>query len=142
MPVAIEVTVAPLDPVLEGELARVYADYPGTASPAEVLTAVRAALAAGATLYTGVFDARHIAAMLVCGEGETRHMRYLCVHDATRGRGVAERLLAEVRRREAAGGSHWLEADFDLAQEGVPEMLLALGFIPHDGGSYRCRLAD
>lgn len=142
MPVAIEVAVAPLAPLLESELARVYADYPGTASPAEVLAAVRDELAAGATLYTGVFNARHIAAMLVCGAGETRHMRYLCVHDATRGRGVAERLLAEVRRREAAGGAHWLEADFDLTQDGVPEMLLALGFIPHEGGNYRCRLGE
>ncbi len=33
-----------------------------------------------------------------------------------------------------------LEADFDLSQEGVPDMLLALGFIPHGQGNYRFRL--
>jgi ribosomal protein S18 acetylase RimI-like enzyme len=140
MPVAVTVAVAPLDAALAGELRRVYADYPAFASAEVAVETLAAAVAAGDTLYTGVFNARHIAAVLVRGEGETRHMRYLSVHVATRGRGVAERLVAEVRRLEAARGVQWLEADFDLTQEGVPDMLLALGFIPHGEGNYRCRL--
>ncbi|MFZ5561495.1 MAG: acetyl-CoA sensor PanZ family protein [Pseudomonadota bacterium] len=142
MPVAVEIAAAPLPESLAAELARIYADFPDFASPAAAVAVLRDAVAGGDTLYTGVFNQRHIAAVLVRGEGETRHLRYLAVHPATRGRGVAERLVAEVRRLEAERGTQWLEADFDHSREGVPEMLLALGFIPHgDQGNYRCRVA-
>ncbi len=140
MPVAVEVVSPPLSLALEHDLARIYANYPGFASAEAAMEVLRDALAAGDTLYTGLFNAHHIAAVLVRGEGEVRHMRYLCVHGATRRRGVAERLVDEMRRLEMGRGTQWLEADFDLAQEGVPEVLLALGFIPHAGGNYRCRL--
>lgn len=140
MPVAVEVAAAPLSPALETELTRIYTDYPGFASVAAAIEVLRDAVAAGDTLYTAEFNARHIGAVLVRGEGEVRHMRYLCVHDATRGRGVAERLVAEMRRLELERGTKWLEADFDLSQEGVPDVLLALGFIPHGESVYRCRL--
>ncbi|MDP2227609.1 MAG: acetyl-CoA sensor PanZ family protein [Moraxellaceae bacterium] len=140
MPVAVSLATSPFAPGLQQDLARVYADSPEFSSPEEAATVLEGAVAAGETLYTGLFNGRHIAAVLVRGEGLVRRMRYLCVHDATRGRGVAERLVAEVRRLEAAQGTEWLEADFDLTQEGVPEMLLAMGFIPHGQGNYRCLL--
>lgn len=140
MPVAVEVAASPLAATLADELRRVYVDYPAFASAEAAVAVLQEAVVAGDILYTGLFNKRHIAAVLVRGEGETRHMRYLSVHAATRGRGVAERLVAEVRRLEAERGTQWLEADFDLSQEGVPEMLLALGFIPHGEGNYRCRL--
>lgn len=142
MPVAVAAVAAPLAADLLQDLQRVYADYPVFASPEDALEVLQQGLAAGGTLYTGLFNARHIAAVLVVGEGEVRGMRYLSVHHATRGRGVAERLVAEVRRLEAGRGAQWLEADFDLSQEGIPEMLLALGFIPHGDNNYRCRLQD
>lgn len=140
MPVAVEVAASPLDELLAAELLRVYADYPSFASAEAALAVLKEAVAAGDTLYTGLFNSRHIAAALVRGDGETRHMRYLSVHAATRGRGVAERLVAEVRRLEAARGTRWLEAEFDLTLDGVPGMLLAMGFIPHGEGNYRCLL--
>jgi len=140
MPVAVEIAASPLTDALAAELLRVYVDYPAFTSAEAALAVLEEAVAAGDTLYTGVFNNRHIAAALVRGAGETRHMRYLSVHAATRGRGVAERLVAEVRRLEAERGTAWLEAEFDLTLEGVPEMLLAMGFIPHGTGNYRCRL--
>lgn len=141
MPVAVELAAAPLDEGLAAELVRIYEDSPDFTSGEAALAVLRDAVAAGDSLYTGVFNKRHIAAVLVRGEGETRHLRYLAVHPATRGRGVAERLVGEVRRLEAERGTTWLEADFDLSQEGVPDMLLAMGFIPHgSGGNYRCRV--
>jgi GNAT superfamily N-acetyltransferase len=144
MPVVVEVAATPLSPALETELGHIFTDYPAFTSADIALTVLRAAVAEGDTLYTAFFNNRYIAAVLVRGEGETRHMRYLCVHNATRGRGVAERLIAEMRRYELVRGTKWLEADFDLAQEGVPELLLALGFIPHGAGngagSYRYSL--
>lgn len=140
MPVAVTLAALPLSPALADDLTRVYADSPEFSSPAAAVAVLGDAVADGDTLYTGVFNARHIAAVLVRGEGPVRAMRYLCVHAATRGRGVAERLVAEVRRHEQERGTEWLEADFDLTQEGVPEMLLAMGFIPHGQGNYRCLL--
>lgn len=142
MPVVVETASAPLDRELAGELLRIYSDSPDFTAPETAVAVLADALANGDTLYTGVFNQRHIAAVLVRGEGPTRYLRYLGVHPATRGRGVAERLVAEVRRLEAERGTEWLEAGFDLKQEGVPDMLLAMGFIPHgEAGNYRCRVA-
>jgi GNAT superfamily N-acetyltransferase len=140
MPVAVELVTHPLPEPLAAELVRTYADSPDFASPEAAVEVLRDAVAGGDSLYSGVFNNRHIAAVLVRGEGETRHLRYLAVHPATRGRGVAERLVSEVRRLEAERGTHWLEADFDLNREGISDMLLAMGFIPHGQGNYRCRL--
>lgn len=140
MPVSVVRENAPLPEPLADELHRIYADSPDFASPEAAVAVLHDAVAHGDSLYTGLFNGRHIAAVLVRGKGETRHLRYLGVHPATRGRGVAERLISEVRRLEAERGARWLEADFDLAREGVADMLLAMGFIPHGSGNYRCRL--
>lgn len=141
MPVIVESFRQALPAEVGAQLSRVYRDSPEFESGEAAVAALAAALAAGATLYTGFFNQRHIAAILAEGEGPHRQLRYLCVHPATRGRGVAERLMAEARRLQGEVGVEYLEADFDLSQEGVPEMLLALGFIPHgEAGIYRCRL--
>jgi len=138
MPVLVTVAAPPLSPQIAADLGKVYADSPEFSSAAAGVRVLADALSDGDTLYLGVFNGHYIAAVLVRGETETRHMRYLCVHQATRGRGVAERLVEEVRRLELEHSTRWLEADFDLTQEGVPEMLLAMGFIPHGPqGNYR-----
>ena len=143
MPVLVERATAPLDQALVDELARIYTDSPDFASPQAAQAVLMDAVAAGDVLYAAVFNGRHIAAVLVRGQGATRHLRYLNVHPATRGRGVAARLVEEVRRLEAEKGAEWLEADFDVTREGIPEMLLAMGFIPHGTtGHYRARLID
>jgi GNAT superfamily N-acetyltransferase len=141
MPVTVAVASAPLDVVLQSSLRRVYTDYPGFASPEAAVAVLAEAVSAGDTLYTAVFNARVIAAVLTRGAGETRHMRYLCVHATNLGRGVAERLVAEVCRLEAARGHRWLEADVDLNQDGAADVLLALGFTPYGKDDYRCRLS-
>lgn len=143
MPVLVERATAPLDQVLVDELARIYTDSPDFASPQAAQSVVLDAVASGDVLYAAVFNGRHIAAVLVRGQGATRHLRYLNVHPATRGRGVAVRMVEEVRRLEAEQGAEWLETDFDATREGIPEMLLAMGFIPHGTtGHYRARLVD
>lgn len=138
MPVLVTVASAPLSPQIAADLEKVYADSPEFSSGAAAIKVLGDALSDGDTLYLGVFNGHYIAAVLVRGDTDTRHMRYLCVHQATRGRGVAERLVEEVRRLEQERNTRWLEADFDLTQEGIPEMLLAMSFIPHGTqGSYR-----
>lgn len=143
MPVLIERATAPLEPALVQELARLYADTPDFSSPASAQAVIQEAVAEGDRLYLGLFNGKHIAAALIRGEGATRHLHYLAVHPATRGRGVASRLVAELRHMEAGSGAEWLEADFDISREGIPEMLLAMGFIPHGPqGHYRASARD
>lgn len=142
MPVLVSVATAPLAPQVMADMEKVYGDSPEFASGAAAAAVLADATNDGDTLYLGVFNGHNISAVLVRGESDSRAMRYLCVHYATRGRGVAERLVAEVRRLEQERGTRWLEADFDLTQEGVPEMLLDLGFIPHgETGRYRALIA-
>ena len=139
MPVLVSVAAAPLSAHIAADLEKVYADSPEFVSAAAAVQVLADAITDGDTLYVGVFNGHYIASVLVRGETDTRYLRYLCVHHATRGRGVADRLVEEVRRLELERKTRWLEADFDLTQEGVPEMLLAMGFIPHgQQGQYRC----
>ena len=143
MPVLVERHTASLDSTLVAELGRLYTDTPDFANAASAQEVLADAVAHGDVLYAGLFNGKHIAAALVRGEGPTRHMQYLAVHPATRGRGVASRLVAEIRHQEAATGAEWIEADFDISQEGIPEMLLSMGFIPHGGdGHYRAATRD
>lgn len=140
MPVYVEPLSPPFSEESREGLRRVYTDTPEFPSPEEALVALEEAVREGSTLYVGIFNQRLVAGILLSGQGDTRQMRYLCVHPATRGRGVSERLVAEVRRLETERGTHWLEADFDLRQEGVSEMLLGMGFIPKGAGHYRAML--
>lgn len=121
-------------------LDKVYVDTPGTSGSVEVLQEVEKGLKNGGRYYAGQFNGKWIAGVLVSGLDGERVLRFLAVHPATRGRGVAERLVNEVRRLEAEQGEGYLVTGFDLTQPGVPEMLLALGFIPHEEGAYRCQL--
>ena len=140
MPVEVREIRRVLPDDVAASLERVYVDCPGMASAEDALGRVRAGLARGDRFYAGLFNGKWIAGVLVVGEGAERFLRYLAVHPATRGRGVAERLIGEVRRLESELGEGYLVSGFDLSQEGLPEMLLAMGFIPHGDDGYRCQL--
>lgn len=143
MPVIVERHAGSLDSTLLEELGRLYSDTPDFANAASAREVLSDAVADGDVLYAALFNGKHIGAALIRGEGATRHMQYLAVHPATRGRGVASRLVAEIRRLEAETGADWVEADFDITQEGIPEMLLSMGFIPHGlDGHYRAATRD
>lgn len=142
MPVLVETLTVPFSQSAQDELQRVYTDSPAFDAPEEAITALSAAVANGDTLYVGVFNARFVAAVLVGNGSDARQMRFLNVHPATRGRGVAERLVAEVRRLETERGSTWLEAAFDLSQEGISDMLLSMGFVTRNEGLPRILLAS
>lgn len=116
---------------IEDALARVYADFPGLPA-AECLRAIHAALGAGAVFYGGQFNGKWVAGALVQGEPGRRRLAFLAVHPATRRRGVARRLLAEVARLEARTGSTALEA---RAVDATSEALLrSAGFQPFPPG--------
>jgi GNAT superfamily N-acetyltransferase len=142
MPLIVESCRSSLPDAAKANLARVYRDSPEFASGEGAVTALDAMLGdPEAVLYAGVFNGKHICAMLASGPAVRRQLRYLCVHPANRGRGIANRLFEEVRRQEAAAGASYLEAVFNLEQPGVPELLLAVGFIPQGQPEvYRCML--
>lgn len=142
MPLLVESVRQTLPEALAAALARVYRDSPEFASSEAAMTVLAQGLGEdGSVLYSGVFNSKPIAAVLASGSGKCRQLRHLCVHPANRGRGVGARLMDEVRRLEGEQGVEYLEAVFDLSQAGVPEMLLAMGFIPHgEPPVYRCRL--
>lgn len=141
MPVLVEALCSPISESVQDELQRVYIDSPAFDTPEEAIDTISQALASGDTLYVGIFNSRLVAAVLVGNGEDARQMRYLNVHPATRGRGVAERLIAEVRRLETERGSIWLEAAFDLNREGIPDMLLSMGFVTRNEGLPRVLLA-
>lgn len=140
MPVIVERVSQQLSTEMSEQLLKVYADSPEFDAADAAVNALNTALNQGATVYAGVFNKRAVAAVLVSGEGDTRQMRYLCVHPATRGRGVADRLVSEVRRLEAENGVTWIEAAFDVNQKGVPQMLESMGFIERSAGLHRARV--
>lgn len=121
---------------VKDQLAKLYKDSPEFSSGEAAVAVLAEAVEGGATLYTGVFNSRHICAVLAQGNAPRRQLRYLCVHSANRGRGLARRLFEEVSRLEGAQGVSSLEALFDLRLKGVPEMLGALGFASEGGDSY------
>ena len=84
----------------------------------------------GHVLHARALQRRFHLACEVSGAGSGPLRQKTGVDQAIVAFGVAERLVAEVRRIEQERGVRWLEADFDLSQEGVSEMLLDLGFIP------------
>lgn len=140
MPLAVRTLTGPLSDAERADLAKIYVYTPDFPEAARAVAALEEALAAGQRLHVGEFNGHLIAAVLVDGVDGERVMRYLCVHPATRGRGVAERLVDEARRLEGENGGDYLIAGFNLAQDGIPEMLLSLGFIPHGEGAYRAKL--
>lgn len=131
MPVIVEPRYDIAD--LEPDLARVYADFPGRDAAACVAD-IRSALAADGVFYAGVFNGRTVAGVLVSGPADSRRLQLVAVRAATRGRGVALRLVDEVARLEAATGGR------RLLVTGGPEtgaVLTRLGFAPVPGGYER-----
>lgn len=138
MPLIVESFRLGLPGEVKEQLGRLYKGSPEFSSGDAAAVVIEEALqGSDSTLYTGVFNARHICAILAQGKAPRRQLRYLCVHPANRGRGIARRLFEEVRRLESAQGITDLEAAFDLDIEGVPEMLKALGFAPGPNGHYQ-----
>ncbi len=134
MPVIVEPRYDVAD--LETDLARVYADFPGR-SPEDCLAAIRATLRDGGVFYTGTFNGKQVAGAVVSGPADARRIQLVAVRAATRGRGVAVRLIDEIGRLEKLTGAR----ELTIAAEGeaVP-VLTRLGFAPVSPGLLRKQL--
>lgn len=131
MPVIVEPRYDIAD--IEADLARVYADFPGR-PPAACLDAIRSALTGDGVYYAGFFNGRAVAGALVTGAPDARHIRLIAVRAATRGRGVALRLVDEIARLEQSTGGRSLAVD---AGSEAAAVLRRLGFAPGPAGYSR-----
>ncbi len=142
MPVEVEVYQKELPPAIAEDLRRIYIDTPGYADAQTVLADLQKRLSErGDRYYAGRFNGHWICGALVGDQGEDRVMRYLAVHPATRGRGVAERLVEEIRQQELERGAGYLVTGFPVDDAALAAILRAMGFIAHgETGIYRCQL--
>lgn len=81
-----------------------------------------------AKLYTAEFNDKVIAAIWVVGRGSERVLKYVVVHFANRGRGVAEHLVREVTERETALGVR----TFVPGCGAIHRTLAHLGLVSHE----------
>ncbi len=140
MPVEIQEFRRVLPDDVQEQLHKVYIDMPASKDADDVIANVERALQAGGRYYAGLFNGRWICGVLVSGDQQERSMSYLAVHPATRGRGVAERLVDEVRALEGQRGPGYLNTTFDCADADLVSIFEAIGFIAHEGGVYRCQI--
>ncbi len=140
MPVDVHVFTDRLSDQVADQLNKIYVDMPEQEKPEEILHQITAGLSTGDRYYAGYFNGRYICGVLIHDEGELRSMRYLAVHPVTRGRGVAERLVDEVRRKETDRAHGLLVTAFDTSDPELVSIFLAMGFLPHKDGQFRCTL--
>ena len=103
---------------IRNQLERLYDTSPEFSDGQDAIDQLEHNLTQYTLLYTAEFNSRIIGAIWCRGTGEERTLEYIVVHPANRGRGVAERLVAEACR---------MEKDKQ-----------ALRFIPGCGAIHRC----
>ena len=108
------------------DLARVYADFPGTPVDA-CLATIRDALRGDGVFYAGMFNGKPVAGALVTGPADARRIRLIAVRAATRQRGISLRLVDEIGRLEYLTGASALEV---AASTDAAAVLTRLGFAP------------
>ncbi|MFZ5724444.1 MAG: acetyl-CoA sensor PanZ family protein [Pseudomonadota bacterium] len=120
---------------LETDLLRVYADFPGR-SAADCIGAIGASLAGGGVFYLGEFNGKAVAGAVVSGPNDARRIQLVTVRPATRGRGVALRLIDEIARLEKLTGAQVLVI---AASGNTADVLSRLGFAadPRQDGQLR-----
>ena len=87
------------------QLTRLYDTSPEFGDGQDAIEQLEAALQKDSLVYTAEFNEKIIAAVWCSGVDNTRLIHYVVVHPSNRGRGVAERLIAEVCEQEEAKGA-------------------------------------
>ncbi|MEB3754604.1 GNAT family N-acetyltransferase [Acinetobacter sp. MD2(2019)] len=102
MPISVHVYTSIDDEEQRDQLERLYNSSPEFPTGAAAIAQLQQALSQYTLLYTAEFNQRIIAAIWSSGSGAERTLKYIVVHPANRGRGVAERLIDEVCAQEQA----------------------------------------
>ncbi len=106
MPLTLHALTQLDDARMREQLAHLYDTSPEFADGQDAVQQMDRALAAGDTLYVGLFNDKPIAAIWarLTNDPHTRLMQYIVVHPANRGRGIADMLVRDACDREAARG--------------------------------------
>lgn len=86
------------------QIERLYDTSPEFADGKDAIEQLEQNLTQYTLLYVAEFNTKIIGAIWVTGQGESKTLENIVVHPANRGRGVAERLVAEVCRMEEEKG--------------------------------------
>jgi len=89
---------------IRDQLERIYDTSPEFADGQDAIEQLEQNLAQYTLVYAAVFNTKIIGAIWSSGQGNSRVLENIVVHPANRGRGVAERLVAEACRMEQNKG--------------------------------------
>jgi len=108
MPVIVTAETS-LSPELRAGLSKLYASSPEFADGDEAVAEAERVLGAGGVVYAGWFNGKAVSSIMAWGPDDNRTLRWIVVHPANRGRGIAERLVSESCRLEREQGrSHFV----------------------------------
>lgn len=108
MPVSVTAEKS-LSPELSAGLSKLYASSPEFASGEEAVEEAQRVLGIGGAVYVGWFNGKAVSSIMAWGPEDSRTLRWIVVHPANRGRGIADRLVGEVCRLEREQGrSHFV----------------------------------
>lgn len=108
MPVSVTAEKS-LSPELSAGLSKLYASSPEFGSGQEAVEEAERVLGIGGTVYVGWFNGKAVSSIMAWGPDDARTLRWIVVHAANRGRGIADRLVAEACRLEREQGrSHFV----------------------------------
>ena len=98
-----------LSPELAAGLGKLYDASPEFSGGADAVATAERVLSEGGLVYVGWFNGKPVSSIMAFGPGDQRTLRWIVVHPANRGRGIADRLVCEVCRIEReAGSTHFL----------------------------------
>ena len=94
-----------ISPELAQGITKLYDTSPEFGSGAEALDKAQQILNEDGVLYVGWFNAKPVASIMASGTATQRLIHNIVVHPANRGRGIADRLMAETCRLEREKGA-------------------------------------
>ncbi|MDO8331082.1 MAG: GNAT family N-acetyltransferase [Fluviicoccus sp.] len=103
MPVSVTAEKS-LSPELSAGLSKLYASSPEFAGGEEAVAEAQRILGAGGLVYVGWFNGKAVSSIMAEGPQDERTLRWIVVHPANRGRGIADRLVSETCRLERQEG--------------------------------------
>lgn len=98
-----------LTPELQQGLVKLYDSSPEFSHGSDAIEKSEDVLAAKGAVYVGWFNGKAVAAIMASPSADNRLLHNIVVHPANRGRGIADRLVAEACRLEREqGNSHFV----------------------------------
>lgn len=117
MPITVHPKTSMENDEVSKQLERLYQMSPELSDGKNALEQLQDNLGQYSLIYTAEFNTKVIAAICCSGQGETKQLAHLIVHPANHGRGVEERLIAEVCRIETEQGTLNFHSDSETIQQ-------------------------